>query len=57
MCMCVYVHECVCVFVWVALLHPVLACHGVAILRVVPEGHVDADEGRPVSRQHLTPDN
>lgn len=44
---------CVCV----ALLHAVLARDGVTVLWVVPEGHIDSNQGCPVSRQHLTPDD
>lgn len=43
--------------VFVAFLHAVLARDGVAVLWVVPEGHIDSDQGCPVSRQHLTPDD
>lgn len=40
----------------VSLLHAVLPRDGVAVLRVVQEGHVDSDEWRSVSGEDLTPD-
>ena len=38
-------------------LHAILSCDGVAVLRVVQERNVDSNEGRPVSREDLTPDD
>lgn len=40
----------------VSILHAVLPRDGVAVLRIVQEGHVDADERRSVSGEDLTPD-
>lgn len=40
----------------VSLLHAVLPRDGVAVLRVVQEGHVDSDERRSISGEDLTPD-
>lgn len=40
----------------VPILHAVLPRDGVAVLRVVQEGHVDSDERRSISGQDLTPD-
>lgn len=40
-----------------AALHAVLPGDGVAVLRVVQEGHVDSNQRRPVSCQNLTADD
>lgn len=40
----------------VSLLHSVLPRDGVAVLRVMQEGHVDSDERRSVSGEDLTSD-